>query len=134
MTALKYFKQKRDVLVCMNFALITARLRSILQQYKQKYVSITGFCTLGSGRHDALILLMKSVLAELKLKSLLRLRTFSLSDIVPRLVLVIFAHNFLDSLLDNVSDLVGRLLTLIADVKVFREVPVQSFFQSESIF
>ena len=61
MTALKYFKQKRDVLVCMNFALITARLRSILQQYKQKYVSITGSRTLSPGRHDALNIVTRLV-------------------------------------------------------------------------
>ena len=49
-------------IVGMNFALFTtARLRSILQQYKQKYVSITGSRTLSTGRHDALIIVTRLV-------------------------------------------------------------------------
>ena len=45
----------------MNFALFTARLRSILQQYKQEYVSITSSHTLSPGRHDALIIVTRLV-------------------------------------------------------------------------
>ena len=48
-------------IVCMNFALFTARLRSILQQYKQEYVSITSSHTLSTGRHDALIIVTRLV-------------------------------------------------------------------------